>query len=49
MTLLKGFYSLQYFAFNPPMAKGGGGGVDATPPKQVFPIFLRNGKIFFAN
>ena len=28
------------------MAKGGG--VDATPPQQVFPIFLRNEKSFFA-
>ena len=30
---------------NPPMANGGGG-MDATPPKQVFPTFLGNGKNF---
>ena len=34
-----------FFSFNPPMAKAGGG-LDATP-QQVFLIFLRNGKSFF--
>ena len=34
----------QNISFNPPMAKGGGGG--CHPPQQVFPISLRNGKSF---
>ena len=37
--ILEGLVSI---AFNPPMAKGEGGG--CHPPRKVFRIFLKNGK-----